>query len=254
MRSDECVDQPASGCGALRLAQALARTRGARGLDERGRVRRDGCIRHQTAAIVRGATTPGSRSASIVSARRSSAASARHHRRAESRGDESLHGRRGLRLEHEARLDAVRPQLLLDVLARRRVRDQRQPRELLAVDETPARRRAARPPAAGRRTDPRRAAQRRAGPSAAASRRARCRARRARARRAARACRRRLVQRDRRAVDAQERRNEAREHVGRRADAQRCGALPSSAARSACAARTRAISASVWRAGSRRPA
>ena len=187
MRSDECVDQPASGCGDLRLAQALARTRGASGLDERCRVRTrrlhatpDGGdrARRDDARLEVGEHRVG---APLV------CGEPRQHGRTESRSDESLHRRRGLRLEHETRLHAVRAQLLFDVLARRRMRDQRQTPELLAVDETRGASSGARPPAAGRRTDPHRAAPRRAGRAAAASRRARCRARRARGRRGARA-------------------------------------------------------------------
>ena len=69
MRSDECVDQPASGCGTAPRAGARPHTRNARPRRTRPRRNASGCMRHQTAAIVRGATTPGSRSASIVSRR-----------------------------------------------------------------------------------------------------------------------------------------------------------------------------------------
>ena len=56
----------------------------------------------------------------------------RQQRAAQAGGDESLHSGAGSRLEDEARLDPVHAQLLLDVLARGRVGDERQPSKLLA--------------------------------------------------------------------------------------------------------------------------
>jgi len=50
----------------------------------------------------------------------------RDDRGAQPGGDERLHGRTGIRLEHELRLQTPRPKTHLDLRARRRVRDQRE--------------------------------------------------------------------------------------------------------------------------------